>query len=60
MIRLCFRAEIKKRYGQEVQKYCQISSFEIVYNSKSNVDWEPLKIIITITKKTAPLLTSLV
>ena len=38
MIRLCFRAEMKKRYGQEVQKLCQTSSFGMAYNSKGNVD----------------------
>ena len=38
MIRLCFRAEIEKRYGQEVQLLCQTLSFGMAFNSKDNVD----------------------
>lgn len=59
MIRLCFRAEIEKRYGQKVQKLCQTSSFGMAYISKGDIDWEPLEIIVTIAKEKAPLLTSL-
>lgn len=38
MIRLRFRAEIEKRYGREVQKLCQTSSFGIASRSKSDID----------------------
>lgn len=60
MIRLCFRVEIEKRYGQKMQKFYQTSSFGIAYNSKGNVNREPLEIIVTIAKKRALLLISLV
>ena len=60
IIKLCFRAKIEKRYGQEVQKLCQISNFGMAHNSKGNVDWEPLKIIVIIAKERTLLLTSLV
>ena len=59
MIKLRFKAEIEKYYGQEVQKLCQTSSFGMAYKSKGNVDQEPLEIIVTIAKKSALLLTSL-
>ena len=60
MIRLRFRTEMEKRYGQEIQKLCQTSSFGMAYNSKGDVDREPLEIIVTIAKERTPLLMSLV
>lgn len=60
MIRLRFRAEMEKRYGQEIQKLCQISSFGMTCSSKGDVDREPLELMITSAKEKAPLLTSLV
>lgn len=51
MIRLRFRAEMEKRYSQEIQKLCQISSFEMASRSKDNVDQEPLEMMVIIAKK---------
>ncbi len=60
MIRLQFRAEIEKRYGQEVQKLYQTSSFGMASRNKGNVDLEPLEMMVIIAKEKALLLTSLV
>lgn len=61
IIRLCFRAEIKKKYVQQVQKLYRTSSFALAcYNQPGNVNHELLETIIANAKKMAPLLTSLV
>ena len=60
MIRLCFRSDMEKRYNQEVQKLCQLSSFGLACSTKKNVNQRPLGMMMAILKETAPLLTSLV
>ena len=59
MIRLRFRSEMEKRYGQEVQKLCQTSGFGLACSNKGDVDRGPLEMMVTSAKETAPLLTSL-
>ena len=61
IIRLRFRAEMEKRYTQEVQKPCRTPGFALARNNRpGNVDRKPLETIVANAKETSPLLTSLV
>lgn len=51
---------MEKCCGQEVQKLCQLSVFDLVYNTKKNINQEFLEMMMVTAKKTTPLLTSLV
>lgn len=63
MIKLRFRKEVEKRYGQEIQSLCRTPSFGLATKSKSwpgEIDQRPLENIIGEAQKNAPLLSSMI
>ncbi len=60
MIKLYFRSKIEKRYGQEVQKLCQMLGFGLLCKNQKDVNWGLLEMMVASAKETAPILTSMV